>query len=74
MLTIFKTTTGKEVDFERLKKQNLSKRPNLGSKQLVFDDGSEMYLTDAEFEEICLQVHNYYLARRKKLFDNTVFP
>lgn len=74
MLMIFKTTTGKEVDIERLKKNNLSKMPNLGSRQLVFDDGSEMYLTDAEFEEVCLHVHNYYLARRKKFFDNTVFP
>jgi hypothetical protein len=74
MLTIFKTYTGKEVDFDRLKENNLSKKLNLGSRQLVFDDGSEMYLTDREFEELSLQIHRYYLARRMRLFDNTVFP
>jgi hypothetical protein len=76
MLTIFKTTTGKEVDIDRLKASDLSKKPNLGSRKLLFDDGSEMYLSESEFEEVAAQVHRYYLARRMKqrVFDNTVFP
>jgi hypothetical protein len=75
MLTIFKTTTGKELDIDRLKSSDLSKKLNLGSRKLLFDDGSEMYLSESEFQEVAAQVYRYYLARRMKyrFFNNTVF-
>ncbi len=46
------TTTGKFIDLYKVKFELISRKPELGSLHIIFEDDSEIYLTVAEHKEV----------------------
>lgn len=62
---VLTTTTGKTVNVDKIKFDLVSRDKTKGDFHIIFDDDSEIYLTDNEYLELHRQCNEFRKASRE---------